>query len=229
MNKYNRTIANKKDVKYLNKDFNSLRESLINFAKIYFPQTYNDFNAASPGMMFIEMASYVGDVLSFYIDKQFQESLLLKAQEYKNVVSLSQAFGYIPKVSIPSYVNLDIFMVVPSTGSGTTILPNYNYAITIKSGFEVKTDDTKAVTFRTIEDAVFSDSDSYDKSDVIVYETTAGEPTSFLLKKTVKAMSVTQGSVELDLTKIKRYNKALINIDNIVSINTVYEKNNEDC
>ena len=61
-----------KQVNYLNKDFNSFRDSLIEFAKVYFPNTHNDFNESSPGMMFIEMASYVGDVLSYYVDSQFR-------------------------------------------------------------------------------------------------------------------------------------------------------------
>ena len=65
-----------KEVRYLNKDFSSFKANLIEFAKVYFPNTYNDFNESSPGMMFIEMASYVGDVLSYYIDNQFKESLL---------------------------------------------------------------------------------------------------------------------------------------------------------
>ena len=64
-----------KDIKYLNKDFAQFRENLIEFAKTYFPQTYSDFNESSPGMMFIEMAAYVGDVLNFYSDVQLQESL----------------------------------------------------------------------------------------------------------------------------------------------------------
>ena len=72
---YNQSADVVKEVKYLNKDFSSFRNQLIEFAKIYFPNTYNDFNEASPGMMFIEMASYVGDVLSYYIDEQFKESL----------------------------------------------------------------------------------------------------------------------------------------------------------
>ena len=71
---------NKKEVRYLNRDFISFRKSLIDFSKIYYPNTYNDFNETSPGMMFMEMASYVGDVLSFYIDKQFKESLLPYAE-----------------------------------------------------------------------------------------------------------------------------------------------------
>ena len=70
-----------RNVNYLNKDFDDFRNSLIDYAKTYFPNTYNDFNEASPGMMFIEMASYVGDVLSYYLDSQFRESLLPFAEE----------------------------------------------------------------------------------------------------------------------------------------------------
>ena len=63
----------KKDVKYLGRDFAQFRQNLINFAKNYFPDTYQDFNDTSPGMMFMEMASYVGDVLSYYTDQSFIE------------------------------------------------------------------------------------------------------------------------------------------------------------
>ena len=84
----------KKDVKYLNKDFGQFRQNLINFAKNYFPDTYSDFNETSPGMMFIEMASYVGDVLSFYSDQSFKENLLSSAQEDSSVLQMAQLFGF---------------------------------------------------------------------------------------------------------------------------------------
>ena len=85
-----------KEVKYLNKDFSSLKANLIEFAKVYFPEQYNDFNEASPGMMFMEMASYVGDVLSYYIDNQFKESMLAFAEETKTVYNMAQSLGYKP-------------------------------------------------------------------------------------------------------------------------------------
>ena len=78
----------KKDVRYLNKDFAQFRQNLINFTRQYFPNTYSDFNESSPGMMFIEMASYVGDVLSYYTDQSFRESLLKTANEDANVLML---------------------------------------------------------------------------------------------------------------------------------------------
>ena len=83
---YNK-ISNKtqdKDVKYLSKDYNSYKDKLIDFAEIYFPNNFNDFSEGNPGMMFLEMASYVGDVLSFYTDTQLRECFLLLAQEKEN-------------------------------------------------------------------------------------------------------------------------------------------------
>ena len=74
----------KKDLRYLNKDFQQYRDKLIDFSKTYFPDIFNDFNESSPAMIFIEMASYVGDVLSYYIDNQLRESLIMEAQDKTN-------------------------------------------------------------------------------------------------------------------------------------------------
>ena len=60
-------MANQVDIKYLNKDFASLKADLIEYARAYYPTVYNDFTQASPGTMFIDMASYVGDILSFIL------------------------------------------------------------------------------------------------------------------------------------------------------------------
>ena len=65
-----------KDISYLNKDFAGFKRNLIEFTKQYFPNTYNDFNESSPGMLFVELASYVGDVLSYYADTNLKESIL---------------------------------------------------------------------------------------------------------------------------------------------------------
>ena len=140
-----------KDVNYLNKDFSDFRDNLIEFAKIYFPNTYNDFNEASPGMMFIEMASYVGDVLSYYIDSQFRESLLAYAEEKRNVYSIAQSFGYKPIVTSPATVKLDVFQTVPALDNK----PDLRYALNVKAGAIIKSKST-GTTFRTLEDANFN-------------------------------------------------------------------------
>ena len=87
-----------KQVNYLNKNFNNFKSDLIEYAKTYFPQSYADFNEASPGMMFIEMASYVGDVMSYYVDSQFKESLLGYSEELRTLYSMAQTFGYKPRL-----------------------------------------------------------------------------------------------------------------------------------
>ena len=69
-------MAQEREIQYSNKTFSDFRQQLIDYAKNYFPDTYNDFSPTSPGMMFVEMASYVGDILSFYQDIQLQETFL---------------------------------------------------------------------------------------------------------------------------------------------------------
>ena len=101
-------ITNKtqdKDIKYLNKDYNSFKTQLREFAEVYFPNNFNDFSEGNPGMMFLEMASYVGDVLSFYTDTQLRESFLSLSQEKQNLFNLAYAMGYRPKATTASSTN----------------------------------------------------------------------------------------------------------------------------
>ena len=173
-----------KQVNYLNKDFSDFRDNLIEFAKVYFPNTYNDFNESSPGMMFIEMAAYVGDVLSYYIDSQFRESLLAYAEEKRNVYNIAQSFGYKPNVTSPSSVVLDVFQTVPALNEK----PDERYALNVKAGTQVNSTST-GTTFRTLEDVNFKFSSSYDPRDITIFESEDNIPTKYLLKKKVKAES----------------------------------------
>ena len=88
-----------KKISYINKDFDTFKQQLINFAKTYYPQSYNDFTEASPGMMFIEQASYVGDVLSFYSDNQIQENFVQFAKQRRSLLAAAYRGGYTPKVT----------------------------------------------------------------------------------------------------------------------------------
>ena len=146
-----------KDVRYLNKDFGAFREGLIEFAKTYFPNTYNDFNETSPGMMFIEMASYVGDVLSYYVDSQFKEMLLAYAEDRKTIYEMAQVYGYKPKITQPAFTNVDVFQTVPAitTDGGVTYRPDMRYALKINDGMRVKSKSTNT-TFRVLQNIDFS-------------------------------------------------------------------------
>ena len=99
-----------KDVSYLGKDFGQFRKNLIDFTKQYFPNDFTDFNESSPGMMFMEMSAYVGDVLSYYADNNLKESLLEQASERKNIYDLARSLGYKSKNAIPAYTDINIFL-----------------------------------------------------------------------------------------------------------------------
>ena len=181
----------KKDVRYLSRDFGSLKQNLIDFAKNYFPDTYQDFNEASPGMMFMEMAAYVGDVLSYYTDVTLQESMILNASETQNILNLAQSFGYKPKTSIASNVNLDIFQLVPAIGTGVNNRPDWNYAFAIEPGMIVGHNSDSNIEFRTLDYVDFRFSSSFEPTEITIFEIDdiLGEPSYYLLKKSVKAVS----------------------------------------
>ena len=180
---------NSKEVRYLSRDFDSFKQSLIEFAKQYYPRTYKDFNPSSPGMMYIDMASYVGDVLSFYIDYQFKEGLLQYAEERKNVINLAKFLGYSPRPIRPSIATLDVFQIVPSKVDSTgDFIPDLRYALNIKEGMELLSSNGK--TFITSDSIDFSiKSELYPREDTVYSRNSAGEPEFFLIKKSVKVFS----------------------------------------
>jgi hypothetical protein len=122
----------KKDISYLGRDFAGLRSNLIEFAKTYFPNTYKDFNESAPGTMFLESVAYVGDVLGYYIDAMFKESLLPYAEEKNQVYNIAQFMGYTPRLISPSMATVTFSQEVPAMTDDPT-QPDYDYALNIKS------------------------------------------------------------------------------------------------
>ena len=200
-------------VNYLNKDFDDFRNSLIEYAKTYFPNTYNDFNESSPGMMFIEMASYVGDVLSYYLDSQFRESLLPFAEEKKNVYSIAQALGYKPKTTSPANVVLDVFQTIPALNGK----PDYRYALTVKAGARVNSS-TNGTTFRTLEDVNFQFDTLSDQRVTTIFESDGGTPTKFLLKKRVKAESGQIAKEFYDFNVAQKYSQIVLENEDVIEV-----------
>ncbi|MEC7791819.1 MAG: hypothetical protein VX856_12285 [Pseudomonadota bacterium] len=201
-----------KEVKYLNKDFSSFRDSLIEFAQAYFPNTYNDFNESDPGMMFIEMASYVGDVLSFYIDEQFKESMLAFAEEKKTIYQIAQGYGYKPKQSSAASALLNVFQTVPSDPDNIVDgkrQPNENYCLTLPAGMEVAS--TNGTIFRTTGDVIFRDSGSLSPREEDIFEVDdESNITKWLLKKEVKAVSGTIVTEYLTFGAAEKYKRVVL-------------------
>ena len=70
---------------------------MIEFAKTYYPDSYNDFNEASLRMMFIEMAAMLVMFFHIILINNFKKTYWLYAQELSNVYAISQAMGYRPR------------------------------------------------------------------------------------------------------------------------------------
>jgi len=212
-----------KSVPYLGRDFNSLKAGLIEFTKNYYPNTYNDFNEASPGMMFLEMAAYVGDVLSYYVDSQLKESLLLHATERRSVLNIATAFGYKPKLSTPAEVDLDIFQLLPSSGSGVGVAPDLAYAIQIGSGMKVRS--TVGRTEFIVREAVdFANNTLEDPTEITVYSVDgAGAPNYYLAKKVRRAISASRKVAEVEVTSVKKFLKYKLADTKVIGIESIVD------
>ena len=162
-------MDNNKDIKYINKDYTDFRSTLIEYAKSYFPTAYNDFSSASPGTMFIEMAAYVGDVLSFYVDNQLQETFLQYAKQKENLYSLAYMLGYKPKVTSAASVDLDIYQIIPSKGSSGNKTPDFDYALVINENMQVNSSVIRNTPFIVPEKINFAVSSSANPTDISVY------------------------------------------------------------
>ncbi len=218
-----------KDITYINKDFGQFRKNLIDFTKQYFPDSYTDFNESSPGMLFMEMASYVGDVLSYYADNNIKESLLEQATERSNIFDIAKELGYAPKNAIPAYTDVDVFQLVPSIGSGDNVRPDYNYALTIKSGFQIKQNAGPAV-FRTLDSVDFAFSSSINPTEVTIYETddATKQPIYYLLKKKARAVSGTIKTTTFTFGTPIAYDKVVLPDRNIIDVISCEESDGDN-
>lgn len=219
-------MPNEIDIQYLNKDFSSFKADLIDYAKAYYPTVYNDFSQASPGSMFIEMASYVGDVMSFYLDNQLQETFLQYAKQKNNLYTLAYMLGYRPKVSSAAIVDLDVYQQVPSLTVGLDVIPDFSYAMTIQQGMQIRSSVNSSVLFYTPQKVDFTTSSSYDPTTIEVYTINGGGiPTAYLLKKTVQALSGQSKTTSFSFSSPQRFSTVTIQDTSIISILNAIDSN----
>ena len=142
-------LTKNRDINYLSKDFDSIKADLIDYVRRHYPNDFRDFNDASGGMAILDLIAYVGDVLSFNIDRQVNESYINRAVEPKNIVSLAQNFGYTPKNSTPAVVNLSISASLQQSISGDCLF-------VLKKGATVVTNFEPIVSFEVLDDVDFT-------------------------------------------------------------------------
>ena len=209
-----------KEVRYLGRDFTSIRQNLIEFAKSYFPNTYNDFNESSPGMMFIEMAAYVGDVMNYYVDNQFRESLLHAAEEKKNIYKIAQSLGYKPKVSHPSTAICEFSVEVPSTTTDdTNYRPDLDYAPILDGNSLFGA--SNGSEFRLMDDINFAVSSSLDRMDVEISKFADNAPTHYTLTKRGQVESGKRFSETFTFGSAEKFNTVILSNSKVVEIISV--------
>jgi hypothetical protein len=205
-----------RDIKYINRDFSDFRQRLIEYTKTYFPNTYNDFSVSSPGMMFMEQAAYVGDVLSFYLDNQLQENFIQYAQQTNNIFELAYMFGYKPKLSSAAQVLIDFYQQVPSKLSGSTYVPDYDYTLTIGENTSITSEGGSSFI---IQDKVdFSVSSSQDPTEVQIYQIAGNIPQYYLLRKSRNALSATIETQTFSFGDVQPFTTINITANNFLKV-----------
>jgi len=212
-------MAESKQIQYLNKDFDGFKQKLLEFAQVYYPDTYNDFSDTSAGLMLIEMAAYVGDVLSYYGDNQVQENFLEFAKQRDNLLSLAYTHGYFPQVTTAATTGVDIFQLVPSTTAYGSVRPDYNYAMILANGAQIQSSNDSSVFFYIEDQVNFTTSGSFDPTAVSVYSVDgSNNPNFYLLKKTAQASAGTLKSAEFTFTTPEKFATIQIQDTNIIEI-----------
>lgn len=215
-----------KDIRYLNRDFPQLREALINFTKVYYPNTYKDFSPSSPGMMFIEQAAYVGDVLSYYTDYAFKEGTMESATERKNIIGLARYLGYKIKPSTAATGIVNLMQLCPSTDDGMgNYYPDPQYMLTVNANTQFASSTnayyilTSAVNFELSSSASPRIDQVYSRND-------DGTPQYFLL---TKQGSVSSGQIITKTVTVltpSPYFQIPLEETNVLQILDIYDSDN---
>lgn len=219
-------MAQERDIKYINREFSDFRGQLIEFAKNYFPDTYNDFSPTSPGMMFIEMASYVGDVLSFYQDTQLQETFLQHAKNPGNLYNLAYMMGYRPKATSASEVELDLSLIVEDDPSnpGEILYPTIGQGI-VEENTVFKASSGTGTQFVLQRPVDFNFSSSYDPTTVTITAFEGGVPSEFLLTKKAKAYSAEIKTITQTFDQVEKFATITVDDTDIIGVLDVTDNN----
>ena len=175
------------NVNYTSKDFSTIKKDLIEYTKSYFPDTYKDFNETSPGMMLIELSSYVGDVLSYYIDYNYKENLLATATEKRNIRRLAEFLGYKNPNKTPSVVKLKVQTTINASEDGQPLFGEAPSSI--NSGLQIASNVDSEVLFETTGEIDFTSSGSGDPDISAPTLDDNGEVSSYTLTRYVRAIS----------------------------------------
>jgi len=205
------------NINYTSKDFSTIKADLIEYTKSYFPDTYKDFNETSPGMMLIELSSYVGDVLSYYVDYNYKENILSTATEKRNVRRLAEFLGYKTPNKTPSIVKLKVTAEIDANSDGT---PDYSdVPDQITNGLQIQSNIDSELLFETVGEIDFSISGSPDtpaiSAPIIGTDSLAS---GYTLTRYVQAISAQTKTKSFTITSPTKFLELNLNEDNVIEI-----------
>ena len=205
----------KKLIKYTNRDFSSIKDGLVEYTKRYYPSTFKDFSEASFGSLMLDTVSYIGDVLSFYLDYQVNESFLDTSTEYNNILRLGEQVGYKQPLKSNSFGIVTLYILCPTTTGGDS--PDINYLPVLVKGSKFASDD--GLIFTLIEDVDFKNADN--EIVVATADSETGNPTSFAVRAYGRVISGELKETFITVGDFKRFLAVPVqdpNISEIVSV-----------
>ena len=208
-------MANKQEnvkINYLSRDFESIKNELVEHARRYYPDTFRDFSDAGFGALMVDAVSYIGDVLSFYLDYQANESFLATAIEYDNVLKHGQTVGYRHQGPRSTFGDVTLYVLVPANSSATG--PDLAYAPKLRAGSSFS--GANSALFSLLEDVDFADP----TNEVVVATTnaTTGVPINYAIKTTGQVVSGELRTKTFDLGNFVRFRRLAIDNPNVTEI-----------
>tara|TARA_R100000700_G_C3172511_1_gene147031 strand:+ start:174 stop:1967 length:1794 start_codon:yes stop_codon:yes gene_type:complete len=207
-------------INYTSRDFETIKQDLVDHAKRYYPDTFKDFNNAGFGSLMLDTVAYVGDILSFYTDYQASEAFVDTASEFDNLVSLGKQTGFKLNRNPASQGIATFFIMVPADATGQA--PDSRYIPILKK--QTTMNSTSGARFILNEDVNFINGDTV----VARVDSTTGEPTHFAIKN---YGSVSSGELKTTSISVGAYEKFLeefISDPNITQIISVVDSDGHE-
>ena len=213
-------VEKRPPIKLTNRDFETIKKSLVEYAKVYYPDTYRDFNDASFGALMMDLVAYVGDILSFYVDYSSNESFLDSAIERRNVIRLAKQLGYKYPAAPSSTGTVNVYITVPAGTNGsfdTTKVP------ILKKGATLQSD--SGASFILNEDVDFLETNA---EVVVATVDSDGTPTSYAIKKSAQVVSGELETQLVNIDSLEKFLKLELESDNVSEILSVVDSEGND-
>ena len=209
-------------INYTSRDFNTLKSDLVAYARRYYPDTAKDFTEASFGSLLLDSVAYVGDILSFYLDYQFNESLLASTNDYDNALRIAKQLGYKLKGSPSAHGLAAFYAIVPANTVG--LGPNSSYLPILKRNSTLGT--SNGTSFILTEDVRLDDPNNT----VVAAEinTSTGIPSSYAIKAFGNVVSGEFQTLEIKVGSFEKFKRVVLDDPTISEIISVFDSEGKE-